>query len=67
VRRRGGTLAGGAVASNWRQGVPGEHQWGPGVASSNVEVGGAHLGSGLTVRGQKSGGSLAFRGGGGIR
>jgi hypothetical protein len=30
------------VVASWRQGVPREHQWGPGVASGKAVRGGAH-------------------------
>jgi hypothetical protein len=50
----------GTVVASRRLGVPGEHQWGPGVASGKVEVDGAHPGSGSTARREKSGDSSMF-------
>jgi hypothetical protein len=57
----------GLVAASRQQGVPREYQWGPGVASGNVVVSGAHPGSGsMGGGGGESGGSSVFLGGGGI-
>jgi hypothetical protein len=61
-RQRSGALVGGPVAASRRQGVPWEHQWGPGLVPGNAAVDGAHPRSGLTVGGEggESVGSLAF-------
>jgi hypothetical protein len=64
VRRRGGTLADGSTVAGRRQGVAGEHRWGPGEAPGKKSGDGAHRGGRATVRRRKMAGAAAFNGGG---
>jgi hypothetical protein len=60
-------LVDGSVASGQRQGAPGEHQWGPGVAPSKEERAGAHQIGGLMVGAGGGGGSMVIQGRGRVR
>jgi hypothetical protein len=64
VRWCGGVLTGSSAVAHRQQGVPGEHQWGPGEASGKKGGDGAHRGGRATVGRQKAAGAAVFNGGG---
>jgi hypothetical protein len=55
---------GGSAVSRRRQGVAGEHWWGPGVAPGKEERVGAHRNGGSTARWRKRCQAAVFNGGG---
>jgi hypothetical protein len=59
-RRLGDVLNGGAVGASWRQGVVGEHRWGPKVAPGKKSGGRAHRGGRAKVGRWEVAGAAAF-------
>jgi hypothetical protein len=59
----GGTLTDGPVAASRRQGVPREHQWGPGMAPGKAIGGGSHPNGDAAWRRWRSLRTTAFVGG----